>query len=79
MSPSATPDELSELIRRELRLDSSFFTDALAEARFGRPAASAAAAARARAELRTLLRAIRRNLGVQERVRGLFALRSLWT
>ena len=31
------------------------------------------------AELRTLLRAIRRNLGVQERVRGLFALRSLRT
>jgi transglutaminase-like putative cysteine protease len=79
VSASATPDELRELIRAELRLDGSFFTDALAEARFGRPAGSAAAAARARGELRALLRVIRRNLSLPERLRGLVALRSLWT
>ena len=79
VSASATPDELRELIRAELRLDGSDFTDALAEARFGRPGKSVEAAALARSELRALLRVIRRNLGLPERVRGLVALRSLWT
>ena len=79
VSASATPDELRELIQSELRLDGSDFTDALGEARFGRPGSSEAAAARARTELRSLLRLIRRTLSGPERVRGLVALRSFRT
>jgi transglutaminase-like putative cysteine protease len=74
---SATPDELRELVRIELGRDAQGFADALAEARFGPPAASREAADLVRRELRTLLRSLRRSLGRSARVRGLLALRSL--
>ena len=75
--PSATPDELRQLVREELGADGRSFAAALAEARFGPPEKSAAAAARARKELRALLRVIRHGLGRPARLRGLVALRSL--
>jgi transglutaminase superfamily protein/transglutaminase TgpA-like protein len=75
--PSATPDELRQLVREELGADGRRFAAALAEARFGPPDKSAAAAAQARKELRALLRVIRNGLGRTARFRGLVALRSL--
>jgi transglutaminase-like putative cysteine protease len=75
--PSATPDELRQLVRAELGADGRRFAAAVAEARFGPPEQSAAAARRARKELRSLLRAIRSGLGRPARLRGLVALRSL--
>ena len=75
--PSATPEELHQLVYEELRADGRPFAAALAEARFGPPGASAAAAARTRRELRALLHSIRRALGRWARLRGLVALRSL--
>ena len=74
---SATPDELRQLVRHELGADARPFADALAEARFGPPEASAAAATTTRRELRALIRVIRRGLGRPARLRGLVALRSL--
>ncbi|MDX6397934.1 MAG: protein-glutamine gamma-glutamyltransferase [Gaiellaceae bacterium] len=75
--PSATPQELHELVRAELGADGRRFAAALSEARFGPAAGAADAATRARHELRVLLRAIRRGLGRPARLRGLVALRSL--
>ena len=75
--PSATPDDLRQLVREELGADGRRFADALAEARFGPPDQSAAAAAQAHKELRALLRVIRHGLGRTARLRGLVALRSL--
>ena len=75
--PSATPDDLRQLVREELGADGRRFAAALAEARFGPPDTSAAAAAQAHKELRALLRVIRRGLGRTARFRGLVALRSL--
>jgi hypothetical protein len=77
VAPSATPEELHELLQRELGADGRAFAGALAEARFGPPGRSAAAAARARRELKQLLRAVRRRLGRSARLRGLLTLRSL--
>jgi transglutaminase-like putative cysteine protease len=77
VSPSATPQELNELVRHELGADARPFAAALAEARFGPPQASAAAAAATRRELRALIRVIRRGLSRPARVRGLVRLRSL--
>ncbi len=77
VSPSTTPDELDGLVRGRLGADARPFAAALAQARFGPPAASEAAAATARRELRLLLRAIRENLSRSARLRGLLALRSL--
>ena len=77
--PSATPDELQQLVREELGADGRSFADALGEARFGPPEKSAAAAVQARRELRALLRVIRHGLGRPARLRGLLALRSLRT
>jgi protein-glutamine gamma-glutamyltransferase len=77
VGPSATPEELRALVRRELGRDAGPFARALAEARFGPPESSRAAAARVRRELRTLLRSLRHGLGPSARLRGLVALRSL--
>ncbi|MHB1243739.1 MAG: transglutaminase family protein [Gaiellaceae bacterium] len=74
---SATPDELRALVHHELGADARPFARALAQARFGPPAASEAAAARARRELRSLLRVLRRSFGRAARLRGLVSLRSL--
>ncbi|HUQ23192.1 MAG TPA: hypothetical protein VM049_09265, partial [Gaiellaceae bacterium] len=77
VSPSATPEELRQLVQDELGADARRFTAALAQARFGTPASSAAAAVTARRELRALLRVIRDGLGRAARFRGLLTLRSL--
>jgi hypothetical protein len=74
---SATPEELHALVHHELGADARPFARALAQARFGPPAASAAAAALARRELRSLLRVLRRSFGRTARLRGLVSLRSL--
>lgn len=79
VGPSATPEDLNELVRAELGADGRPFARALAEARFGPPSGSAAAATRARNELRGLLRLVRHRLGRPARLRGLIAIRSLRT
>jgi transglutaminase superfamily protein len=76
---SATPQELHELVQAELGADGRPFARALADARFGPPAGSAAAATSTRKELRKLLRQLRHGLGRAARLRGLLALRSLRT
>ena len=76
---SATPAELQELVRVEFGADGRQFARALAEARFGPAATSAASAAAARRELRSLLRLLRHRLGRPARLRGLVALKSLRT
>ena len=75
--PSATPEELHELVQRELGADGRAFALALAEARFGPSAVSAAAAARTRRELKKLLHEVRHGLARSARLRGFLALRSL--
>ena len=77
IEPSATPAELHEVVYRELRADGSRFAAALAEARFGPPAAMGPAATEARRELRALLRVIRHGLGRWARLRGFVTVRSL--
>jgi transglutaminase-like putative cysteine protease len=79
VSPSVTPAELHELVRAELGADGRRFAAAMAQARFGPAAGSAAAAGQVRRELRALLRTIRKGLGRPARLRGLVALRSLRT
>ena len=74
---SATGEELDDLVRSEFGVDGRPFSRALGEARFGPPAASAAAAARSRRELRLLLHRIRRSLTRPQRLRGFVGLRSL--
>ena len=73
----ATFGELEAVVRDELAVDPSPFTDAAAAARFGPPPAAADAARRARTELRSLKRTLRRQLFVLDRARGLVSLRSL--
>lgn len=77
VGPSTTPEELRRLVRERTGADAQPFTAALAEARFGPPAASAAAAARARRELKGVLRTVRDGLSRTARLRGLVGLRSL--
>jgi protein-glutamine gamma-glutamyltransferase len=77
VAPSATPEELQALVRAELGIDAAAFATAVAQARYGPPARSAAAAESARRELRSLLRVIRRSLNPFQRLRGYVAVRSL--
>jgi transglutaminase-like putative cysteine protease len=77
VAPSAGPDEVAALLRRELEVDGSRFTAALAEARFAPEPDAEAAATRAREELARLREQLRRRLGVVRRARGLVSLRSL--
>jgi transglutaminase-like putative cysteine protease len=79
VAPSATPDDLHELVRTEFGMDARSFAQALAAARFGPAGKSAAAATAARRELRSLLRLLRHRLGRSARLRGLVALKSLRT
>ena len=75
--PSATVADLCAQLRGELGIQADSFVAVATEARFG-PAANAGRAARqARRELRRLVRTIRGELTVWERMRGLFSLRSL--
>jgi transglutaminase-like putative cysteine protease len=74
---SATGEELHMLLRSEFGVDGRSFAQALGEARFGPPAATAAAAARSRHELQVLLHRIRASLTRIQRVRGFVGLGSL--
>ena len=73
---SATPAELSAMVRENLRVNADRLADSLAAARFA-PAEDAGVAARdARRELRRVLRSVRRGLSAKARLRGLVSLRS---
>jgi hypothetical protein len=74
---SATPEELHGIVRSELGIDAYRFADAVSQARYGPPGRSREAAAAARRELRSLLRLIRRSVGLLHRARGYVAVRSL--
>lgn len=74
---SATPLELADLLRRELRIDGSRFAEALGEARYGRLESAGAAAREARSELRSIERLLRKRLTNAERARGFVSVRSL--
>jgi hypothetical protein len=70
---SATPGELGAIVRTAVGVDASAFVHAVDRARFGPdPVAD-----ETRAELRTLKRALRRELGYAARLRGFVSLRSL--
>jgi hypothetical protein len=73
----ATLQELAELTRRAAGAEPGGFVGAALAARFAPPARAASAARQARAELRTLLRELRRGLSRRERVLGLLSPRSL--
>jgi len=73
---SATLHELGALVLDQLTVDAAPFVAAATAARFGRPAGAQEAARRARRELRALMRRIRVQLTLGERLRGLLSLRS---
>ena len=77
VAASVAPEELADVLRRELQVDAAPFARELAVARFGPPRDARAAAARARAELRRLRAQIRSRVGVVRRARGFASLRSL--
>jgi hypothetical protein len=74
---SATLDDLRHAVADELGLDGSAFADAAGRGRFGASRETARAASTARRELRSLLRAARRELSLWARLRGFVSLRSL--
>jgi transglutaminase-like putative cysteine protease len=74
---SATARELAGLVEEWAAVDASPFAAALERARFGPPAQAQAAVAEARLDLRRLRRAVRREVGLVPRLRGLLSLRSL--
>ena len=74
---SATPRELADLVEEWATVDAAPFAAALERARFGPPELAEAAATEARLDLRRLKRAVRRELGLVARLRGLLSLRSL--
>jgi hypothetical protein len=75
--PSATLQELAQLVEEELGVSARAFMAAAAEARFGPEAGAGAAARAARAELRALRRRLRLALSRSDRALGLVSLRSL--
>ena len=77
VAPSAAPEDVAALLRSELEVDASRFTDALAAARFAPLPDAEPAATRAREELARLREQLRRRLGIVRRLRGLVSLRSL--
>jgi hypothetical protein len=76
LSASATPAELGRSVRERFRVDADGLAVAIAEARFGPSEDAVRAAAAARRELRRVLKAVRRRIGVKRRLRGLVSLRS---
>jgi transglutaminase-like putative cysteine protease len=74
---SATPHELSALVRDELGVDGKAFAAAVAGARFGAPSGAGASARLARRERKRLLRSVRAAVPWPRRLRGLISLRSL--
>jgi hypothetical protein len=77
VSASATPAEVGEEVDRSIGVTGDRLAEALADARYGPESQASAAATRARNELRVVRRAIRRRLGLGERLRGVLSLRSL--
>jgi hypothetical protein len=77
VSDSATLEEVGGFVERELRVNARPFVRAAEAARFGPPAGAPDAARTARRELKTLLGALRRQLGTTNRMRGALRLRSL--
>ncbi len=77
VGPSTTPAELGALVEEWAGVSGEAFAAALERARFGPAAQAHDAAGRARAELRALRRALRRELPLVTRARGLLSLRSL--
>jgi protein-glutamine gamma-glutamyltransferase len=75
--PSATPQELGALAARHFGVHPELFVRSLSEARYGPERDSRRGARQARRELRRLRGAIRRGLGLGERLRGALSLRSL--
>jgi transglutaminase-like putative cysteine protease len=76
LAPSATPAEVSRSVEQRYRVDAERLAEALGAARFGPAAEADRAASTARRELRRVLKAIRRRVGVKRRLRGLLSLRS---
>jgi hypothetical protein len=74
---NATLEVLRRTVGEELGYDCERFASAAARARFGPPAETLVGARAARRELRVLLRRIRADLSVWERLRGFVSLRSL--
>ena len=74
---SATLDDLRRAVADELGLDGKAFADAAGRGRFGAPPDAAGAARSARRELRSLLKAARRELSLWAQMRGFVSLRSL--
>jgi len=77
LSPSATLEEVGEIVEREFVVDAGPFVRSVSLARFGRPEEGERAARRARRELRTLRRQMRRELRLLDRIRGALSVRSL--
>ena len=75
--PSATHDELRELVVARMGVDPRRLVESLGLARFGPASAASAAAKRARGELRLVRRRLRKSLSTGERLRGAFSVRSL--
>jgi transglutaminase-like putative cysteine protease len=73
----ATAVTLESEVARRTSASAEPFLDAHAQARYGPPDGAAAAADEALAELRALRAALRRDLGLERRVRGFFSVRSL--
>jgi transglutaminase-like putative cysteine protease len=76
-APAATFHELGATITERLGIDTSGFTAAATEARYGPPGEARRASRRARRELRQLKRRLRDSLDVADRTRGLVSVRSL--
>ena len=70
-------DELGATVRKRTGVDSGRLVESMGLARFGPPAASAAAAREARSELRAVRRRLRSAIPFGRRVKGLFSIRSL--
>jgi transglutaminase-like putative cysteine protease len=75
--PSATLQEIGELVERYFAVDAGPFVRAATIARFGPPDQSRIELIRARRELRRVRRDIRNRINVTSRVRGALSLRSL--
>ena len=75
--PSATLQELAELVETEFRVEARAFGLHATAARFAPPLGASEAASAMRRDLRALRRSLRRELTRGERVRGLLSLRSL--
>jgi transglutaminase-like putative cysteine protease len=74
---SATISEAGTLVGRRLAVDTRAFVHAANTTRFAPPHAAEVSARQARKELRRVLRAVRRRVGIVRRVRGTVSLRSL--